>query len=163
MKQKQQGIILITVLIFLLVLALLSLTALSTSQLQIHMSHNLGDTIQELQAAEAGLHAGEQQLLLNKKPMCFTEKPFVTKSGEYPWLDQTNTCKISFAQIPVKYLIEQLPNETCRTFYRVTAWATTNNNHPTIVQSIYARPTAKPGCEKNPVMAGRLLWEELVS
>lgn len=149
MKSMQQGIILMTVLVFLLVLALLSISALTTSQLQIHMSHNLGDEIQEYQAAEAGLIAGKKQLLRSEKPVCLSEA-LIKEQNKNPWLQQHNICTMNVAHFTVNYFIEQRRSEICRTFYRVTAWATINDNYPTLVQDIIAIPTTDPSCEKNP-------------
>jgi Tfp pilus assembly protein PilX len=159
MKQAQKGMVLITVLIFLLVLSLLSLSALNTSQLQVHMSYNLKDSAQTLQAAETGLVAAEKQLISTKKPGCFSAQELSTDKNKKPWLQQANTCQTKLAGIPVKYFIEQLVNQPCRTLYQITAW--TNDNYSTIVQNIYAVAINTSSCEKSPVAVGQLMWREL--
>jgi type IV pilus assembly protein PilX len=141
MKQSQQGLILITVLIFLLVLALLSLAALDNSQLQVRMSYNLKDYTQSLQAAEAGLLAAEKQLSAATKPSCLIN------------------CPIKFANTSIKYSIEPLASKSCRDIYRITAWV--SESYPITVQSIYAVAIKDPACEKTPLAVGRLVWREL--
>jgi Tfp pilus assembly protein PilX len=156
--KKQQGVVLVTVLIFLLALMLLSVGALATSQLQIRMSNNLHDHLQTFQAAEAGLRAGEKQVLQPEKPACFSATPLSpTKQDKYPWLKQ-KSCDFEFAKIPTHYFIEQLSGISC---YRVTAWAGLKNNSLVILQSIYAVPGDKPCDEKEITQEERSSWREL--
>ncbi len=159
MKQAQQGIILVTVLIFLLIIALLSLSALNVSQLQVRMSYNVKDRTQTLQAVEAGLKTAEKQLLDATKPNCFSAHKLPIKKNPKPWLQLKNTCEAKLDNISVKYFIEQLASQPCRVFYQITAW--TNDNYPTIVQTIYVLAASDPSCEKNYSALGQLLWREL--
>lgn len=164
---KQQGVVLITTLVFLLALMLLGLGALELSQLQIRMSHNVGDGNQVFQAAEAGLRTGEQQLSQAKSLACYSV--LSSDPNTKPNLDKPS-CVFKFAHLDVHYLIEQLPDTVCIALsdqqkvkgnsYRITAWAALKNNAPTILQSSDAFATTNKHCEKNSIPAGRSSWEE---
>ncbi len=60
---RQQGAALILSLVFLLLLTILGITAVSTSTLQEKMAGNMKDQNVSFQAAESGLRGGETQLL----------------------------------------------------------------------------------------------------
>jgi Tfp pilus assembly protein PilX len=167
----QQGIILFAILIFLMVLMLLALGALTNSQLQSRMGHNSNAAAQEFQATEAGLRLGEQQLLYAKKPVCFSPTPLPKSQNNNSWINQSHYCHFNFAHMAVHYFIEQLPGTPCLrqnngasfqgAFYRVTAWTALAANYPVILQSTYAAPTTNLICMQPSILAGRLAWREL--
>lgn len=61
-ESTQQGFILVTVLFFLFILSLMTLSLLSSSYLELRMSQNMIITAQQFQAAEAGLKLTEHRL-----------------------------------------------------------------------------------------------------
>jgi Tfp pilus assembly protein PilX len=59
---KQQGFILVTVLFFLFIMSLMTLSILSSSYLELRVSQNMAIATQQFQAAEAGLKLTEHRL-----------------------------------------------------------------------------------------------------
>ncbi len=55
--QHQQGVVLVTSLLFLLVVTIISITAANNSSLGLKMSANMQDAYQSFQVAEAGIYA----------------------------------------------------------------------------------------------------------
>lgn len=55
--QGQQGVVLVTSLLFLLVVTIISITAANNSSLGLRMSANMQDSSQSFQVAEAGIYA----------------------------------------------------------------------------------------------------------
>lgn len=66
---KQQGFILVTVLFFLFILSLMTLSLLSSSYLELRMSQNRFIAAQQFQAAEAGLKLTERRLASLSTPV----------------------------------------------------------------------------------------------
>lgn len=172
MSKKEHGMVLMIALIFLLVLTLLALGVLSTSQLQLRMSHNWIDTTQEFQAAEAGLSTAEKQLPQAGSLSCFSLTFLSKQQGINPWLKQNNSCEFYYAGMPVYYFIERLPGKTCviteknkntiGAYYRITAWVSPAKNYSTVLQSTDLIPLLDgAACKETPVYAGRLSWKEL--
>lgn len=73
----QRGAVLVVSLIFLLLLTLIGTTAMRTTTLQERMAGNTRDTNLSLQAAEAGLRAGQDWVL--------TAPNATTAQGNAPW------------------------------------------------------------------------------
>lgn len=143
MKQ-QNGMILAVVLILLLVLSMLAVSALSSSRLQARMSYNLSDNIRVLQAAEAGLQAGEKNL---------------------------TDGKVDFDKIPVKYRVEKSSEKRCVIdqsgnkcmgyYFRITSEVNWNGEGKIALQSTYIQPSAKPcSATAKPIRAGRISWRQ---
>jgi Tfp pilus assembly protein PilX len=163
---KQEGFILVTVLLFLLVLALLSVSALSNSQLQLRMSNNFSAELQELQTTETGLHAGERQLLQ------LTHDALPKENYLQPWTAK-QYFTIRYNQTDVHYIIEPLTGIACLAmpnnqtqqgaYYRITAWTIKDEQQPFILQSTYARPI-DGNCTTGErlLQPGRLSWRELL-
>ena len=63
-RDKQQGFILVTGLLFLFMMALMVLSLLNTVHLELRMSQNLAIASQQFQVAEAGLKIAENRLNL---------------------------------------------------------------------------------------------------
>ena len=63
-RDKQQGFILVTGLLFLFMMALMVLSLLNTVHLELRMSQNLAIASQQFQVAEAGLKIAEHRLIL---------------------------------------------------------------------------------------------------
>jgi Tfp pilus assembly protein PilX len=63
-RDKQQGFILVTGLLFLFMMALMVLSLLNTVHLELRMSQNLAIASQQFQVAEAGLKIAENRLTL---------------------------------------------------------------------------------------------------
>ena len=61
-ESNQQGFILVTVLFFLFIMSLMTLSILSSSYLELRMSQNMVITAHQFQAAEAGLKLTEHRL-----------------------------------------------------------------------------------------------------
>ena len=60
-RDKQQGFILVTGLLFLFMMALMVLSLLNTVHLELRMSQNLAIASQQFQVAEAGLKIAENR------------------------------------------------------------------------------------------------------
>lgn len=172
---KQQGIILVTVLLFLFVFSLLALTSLSSSQQQLRMSNNLASRNQMLFSAEAGLLAGEKVVLTSSNSPCI--KDAVAESNQLePWL-VGNSCILGYNSQPVHYTIERRYADACLVtgtgankqallhkgdIYLITAWVEQFNKPVLVLQSTYAKAQTetciKPIAEIKP---GRLSWREV--
>lgn len=169
---KQDGTILAIVLILLAVLTLLGLTSLTVSQLEMRMSNNTFDNIEELQAAEAGLRAGENVLSENPQADEFIKRT----QGAYPSIKDLSYGKLNYFGVAVNYSLEQFPISVClttvdhkvwrRNFYRVTAWASRVGNNPVILQSTYAI-TQEMACDpiktinNEDIHERRMSWSQL--
>ena len=149
----QQGIVLIVTLIYLLVLSSLAVSALTISHLQLRMSQNYEVKIQAFEAAEAGLHAGEQ----------------VLKPSFHAAYLQKETGSFHYENFLVSYYIEKLPGQVCLLpmnktgdFYQITAFSKRFNELQITLQSTYAAPTQNDCSdhEKN-IYFGRLSWNQL--
>lgn len=162
---KEQGLILPTVLIFLMIFTLLGVSALTLSQLEMRMNHNNVSSFQELQSAEKGLSGAEQNLGNDRLISCLI--PFQLK----PW-QSDQTCQIQTSKLIGHYVVEQLPStdKFCISkdnlilqalYFRITAW-TGKSKHPLILQSIFIKPGAQlVNKECKPVSLGRSSWREL--
>jgi len=168
---KAQGLILPTVLIFLLIFSLLGISALTLSQLQLRMSQHALLAQKQLQTAETGLRLGEQNL---------TDGRCLIPLQNYPW-QTTTDCVFTVQQLTGHYVIEQLPSppdvyvvamsrrhehseaSVVKTalYYRITAWLTQEKKPIIILQSTFIKvgqPCNKGGKQ---VKVGRLAWREI--
>ena len=147
---QQNGIILVTVLLFLLMMSVLTLTALSVSNLQHKMSVNLQEENQLLAAAEAGLRQAENQIGLGVQHDLF-EIAGVTVNYSIEPINQVNT----------EIICEPtLQNQLA--YYRIISSATINHHYTIGLQSTYAK-AIKP-CTEKPLhikQEGRMSWVEL--
>lgn len=162
---RTQGIILPAALIFLMVFAMLGISALTLAQLEMRMGSNAGHRSCALQDAEAGLRTAERILqtpLLQKCLISLQPKPWQSKTS----------CTMSIEHNSVHYVIEALPNldrqyvlhENCRykaMYYRLTAWVSLTEELPTILQSTYAVAGLPcPDCNIV-IQPGRMSWREI--
>ncbi len=169
--QRQQGSVLTTVLLFLLLITLLGLGAANTGILEKKMTQATLLRGQVLQTAEAGLRAGEKalhnQLLTNlqqhtalKASVCeypaHTANDFVQRNAQ--WWQSAASCHGKLGQFKYDYVIEDLHVQGCvqvkttnplyehteaTQFYRITARASADKQHAIVVlQSTYALPAA---------------------
>jgi len=165
---KQHGIILVITLLLLFALALLGLTAMNTSQLEIRMSGNLIDSLHEFQITEAILNKVEKSPILEncKYP------PLSKARDKTPWLDLPHKCSEKFMNNTINYVIEEFPNEVCvlineqrlpGKYYRLTVWPETKDREPLVLQSTYAVPNPSAVCQTDTktIPPGRLSWREL--
>lgn len=162
----QQGFILPTVMIFLLIFTLLGLSALSLSQLEMHMSRNTQTAQMELESAETGLRTAEITLIRNQSISCLISMQF------NPWKSD-QTCQFSSNCQTGQYVIEPFPkyeyfcvkqgeSQHTALFYRITAWfAFKQTKHPTIVQSIFVKPGELYKGKCHEIMVGRTSWQEI--
>lgn len=166
----QRGIILVITLLLLFTLALLGLSAMTTSQLQLHMSHNLTGILREFEITESALDAIEK----NFSPANTCKyPPFVKEQGKNPWLaPQHVSCTVIQTGIKMHYVVEEFPNEICvvknlqklpGTYYRITIWPEVKIGEPTVLQSTLITINPSAHCiEKMPLShAGRTSWREL--
>ncbi len=163
---KQQGFILVTVLLFLFILSLLGISALTNSQLQLRMSNNFVAQLQQKQAVEAGLHTGEMQL------QRLADDALPKEYYAQPW-QAKQYFTIRYNQMEVHYIIEplRLSSLACLqgqtkqlqqgAYYRVTAWTVDLAQQPLIMQTTYLRPLQEPCVTTEKLLQpGRLSWRE---
>ena len=143
--QQQSGMILVTVLIFLLVLSMLAVSVFDASYLQIRMSQNFADELRLLQAAEMGLRTAEKQL----------------QAGQ-----------LTRDEITIIYSVEPLSAASCvwdeshhkknAIFYRITSQAGWNEKEMVTLQSTYAQASSQTCMGQQPaIQPGRMSWREI--
>lgn len=161
---KQQGFILVVALIFLSLLAMLSLNALGNSQLQIHIANHISFVSESFRAIEAGLMEGESKfrtLSYKKLPDRYYMQPWENK--EYS--------SIRYNQLDVHYIIDKLQGTNCiqdhngqigqGAFFRITAWLPAPQQRMLVLQTTYAYPIGLPCIlNENAIQPGRLSWRE---
>jgi Tfp pilus assembly protein PilX len=172
---KPQGMVLITVLLFILILAGLAISSLDTSWLELQMSRNWRDQVASFAAAETALHAGEMAVLQRGSTLhCYYPEaddslPFKSKA----WWCSSATCQDGQSQ--GRYTVEFIVSEPCvqvrdsetgSDFYRITAVAVDENSSSvTYLQSYLAKPSDKKvQCtdpEKHVINRGRQSWVQL--
>lgn len=172
MYAKQHGIILVVCLIFLFIFTLLALAAFSDSQLQLRMNNNLAERLQQREAAEAGLLAGEKVLLAAKNSSC------IINAVKQPWLAD-HPCTLIYNAQSVDYIVEPLLVNACfeldsdqemqpllkeTNIYRITAWINHPDYYPIILQTTYAKTSDKTCLGPvSSIQNGRLSWREIYS
>lgn len=163
---NNQGIILPTVLIFLMMMSMLAMTALVVTQLEIRMSRNTINTVREFEAAETGLLAAEKTLQSTSFNKC------LISLQAKPWQSKTS-CTVLVDKNLVHYVIEPFPqfsqryvwlqnNRLAAVYYRITAWVSNHDNLPTILQSTYAMPGQSCADCDIRIQIGRMSWRELI-
>src|ERR1043166_8853182 len=110
MMQQQKGATIATALLFLLVLSLLLVDGLSSSQTSFKIAAYLEEGDQLFYAAERGLIQAEKILLTSEdKSTCFfhhNEMDYVARPESW-WLSSA-TCSLPNANSTIKYIIEPL-------------------------------------------------------
>lgn len=146
---EQQGIVLITVLIFLLILSLLTLTMLSSSQLELRMSTNGAEEQVVFQAAEAGLTMTENQLNKHNFIACILNIQNVKIANQFNLMASNK-------------IICDTAKQYQLALYQITSKAMARDHYSITLQSIYAIPFKS--CDVQPMVImkkGRLSWVEL--
>jgi Tfp pilus assembly protein PilX len=145
----QSGFILVTVLFFLLVIALIVLDLLNTTYLQLRMSQNYAVASQQFWAAEAGLKMAEAQLAS-------------------VWEEKHLRDVFNYADYQVQYEVERFSLPFCHAkhivyYYRITAKAKQAQQRALVLQTTYAKKTHKKCIEDNEkrLIEGRSSWREL--
>lgn len=155
--QTEQGIILLTVLLCLIVIALLIQHLLLSVQLQLRMSARWKASAQQFQAAEAGLRYGENWLMQPD-----TSRSALTTLSALPALDYAGyQVTVTILSLPQAFCL--LPKRQRGYYYQVTATATQHRyTNPIILQSTIALPDGRI-CPKKAIqrMQGRSAWLQL--
>jgi len=116
------------------------------------------------------LKVGESQLQQDKLPACYS----ASLLSQPPWVT-AHSCQLSFTSGDVNYFIEKIAenNLLCikvggysvglaADIYRVTAWVKRQQYNTVILQSIYARSSAKVCREGgSKIRVGRTSWREI--
>lgn len=155
---KNSGFILLTVLIFLMIFSVLTLSALALSQLQIKISNNIGKAQRDFQQLDSGLRLLETKFLNSSVVDCLVDQQ------DKPWLT-AQPCKLQINDQPISYVLEALPNRenTCileenRKFtalnYRITVW----NDLGLILQSRIITAGEPHNTECTVIDKKRYLW-----
>lgn len=151
-KSGYGGLVLVSVLLFLLMFSVLAITALNMATLQFRMTQNLiaGDRL--FYAAETGLRQASRQLMSGHPSVCLlTTQPLANYYAQQnaAWWLAAQTCHVSSGDIKASYVIEELTHVACNkiesaikagvNYYRITAWAiSAASQTPTILQSTLA-------------------------
>lgn len=145
----QHGFILCTVLFFLLMIALMVLSLLNSTHLELRMSQNYGMASQQFWAAEAGLKMAERSLAENSSAKCVQDS-------------------FSYVGYQVQYDTERIGLPFCSDqqiiyYYRITARAKQAQRQALILQTTYAKKINKKCAEneEKPIKEGRSSWREL--
>ncbi len=171
----QFGMALITVLIFLQLLAMLSLYALEASWLEMKMSRNTWQYHEASIAAENALNKVEDKLMQQTSNCLIT----VTSSNELlsrplTWW-QSIACTGQFNLLRYYYVIEDLEEDSCADvrqdkevahYYRVTLLSVSKkiSDQRILLQStVIKQDNAKEACaeDHHTVSIGRQMWREL--
>ncbi|MDQ8039732.1 MAG: hypothetical protein REH83_04930 [Rickettsiella sp.] len=146
---NQNGLILITVLFFLLMIGLMILSLLNTAHLELRMSQNYSMASQQFQAAEAGLKLAEDRL--------------ASLFNEVSLHDDFN-----YAGYRVVYDIQRLNLLFCvdqqlAYYYRITAQAMQTQGRAITLQTTFMKKITETctGNEKKLIKEGRSAWREL--
>lgn len=147
-----QGIILVVVMIYLVILSLLALGALEASTLQSRMSNNIKDGNRLFICAESLLSKGKEILVSSLSKKCvLTEQVsdyYHNKSARW-W--EANACKMHVCHdYKTFYLIEKLSEQPCykigsypagARYYRMTVRTSYyDNSYQTVLQSTILMP-----------------------
>lgn len=145
----QSGFILVTVLFFLLMIALMILSLLNITHLELRLSRNYTMVSQQFWAAEAGLKMAENKLAHLLEGINFQDE-------------------FNYAGYQVQYNAKRFSLPFCSDqhivyYYRITAKAKQAPRNVLVLQTTYAKKTNKK-CESNEVQRlteGRSAWREL--
>ncbi len=151
-RDKQEGFILVTGLLFLFMMALMVLSLLNTVHLELRMSQNLAIASQQFQVAEAGLKIAENRLtlLVQRKILDLHQQ-------------------LNYADFQLSYDIERLAMPFCchekiAYIYRILAKARqTAADAALILETTYAVAGNEDcqGGEAQLIRTGRGAWREL--
>lgn len=145
----QGGFILVTVLFFLLMIALMVLSLLNSTHLELRMSQNYALASQQFWAAEAGLKIAERSLAENSSAKRVHDV-------------------FNYAGYQVQYDVERIGLPFCSDqqivyYYRITARAKQAQRQALVLQTTYAKKINKKCAanEEKLVTEGRSSWREL--
>lgn len=145
----QYGFILVTVLFFLLMIALMVLSLLNGTHLELRMSQNYSMASQQFWAAEAGLKIAERRL---------TENSSVKNVHDV----------FNYAGYHVHYDAERIGLPVCSEqqivyYYRIMSRAKQAQRNALVLQTTYAKKLNKKctEIEAKSVIEGRSSWREL--
>jgi Tfp pilus assembly protein PilX len=177
---KQQGFILITVLIFLSLILLFTTQMLHTSLLALRTHSNAQEQNKYFQLAEQALTKIEQTLPARRGKSCFYAKPLANAHFKDKNLTQWQmlSCQDYINHQPFFYLIEKIVEAPCTKFlnnvtklnqgiiyYRITVYITSQQQYPTLaLQSTYAQienGDFPPCAQFRLIPPGRQSWQEL--
>ena len=168
-RSRQQGAVLVTVLVLLLVMTLLGIVSLRTTLVEERMSADMYDRSLAFQAAEAGLRAGESLAATRPNltgPCSNGRCGYPVTTAADVWKDETvwtnaptATVDLDGAVASPKYIIELLADQvpakgTCTTSgdisetscggterrYRITSRSTQSGRAAVTLQSVFAVP-----------------------
>lgn len=149
---RQQGFILVTVLFFLFIMSLMTLSILSSSYLELRVSQNMVLATQQFQAAEAGLK--------------FTEHRLANLSTFIPELhEHFNYAGFQISSELIRHLTPYCINQSLAYIYDVIVQAKQMAVGSLILKTTYAIKT-KIACqhgERSLTKTGRSSWRELSS
>ncbi|WP_218813834.1 pilus assembly PilX family protein [Rickettsiella endosymbiont of Dermanyssus gallinae] len=145
----QRGFILVTVLFFLLMIALMVLSLLNSTHLELRMSQNYGLASQQFWAAEAGLEIAERSLAENSSAKHVHDA-------------------FNYTGYHVQYDAERIGLPFCSDqkigyYYRITARAKQAQQQALVLQTTYAKKINKKCAEneEKSIKEGRSSWREL--
>lgn len=181
-QKHERGVILVTVLVFLLLLMILGISAFDTSLLEVKISTNTHLANQYFESAESALRAGELATQQDQASTCFYSEAMSAdyfKSKEISWWIQ-NACHASLRETELHFVVERIAMDPCVqmtkkdginmpgvVYYRVSARAIANNepsSYSKLLQStlVKAEPQSSADCEKiRDIPPGRQSWRQL--
>lgn len=162
--QTSPGFILPVVLLFLMVFALLAVSALTASELQLQMSRNTQRNMQDFAITDAALKNIVEHLTQPEMLACFSGVT-LTK----PW-QQSAYCSLLVADKQLRYVVEPLTDAGVGCirdqqqhphlagFYRVSLWLV-QQHAPLILQATVALPLSEKCTPNTPeINSGQLSW-----
>lgn len=182
MKNKQKGIVLIVVMLFMQILTMLGLYSLNSSLLETKMSRQMWYRNLLVQHTEEMLIASEKEVI-EKVPSCLVTPTSsqILKKQPKDWWQSGIACSIlSNSEFDFYYVVESLGEDNCAYFdsqnkiadyYRLTLLGIDKRMDGSVMlQSTVARPVP-PGREKHIVSGcqegwrrvtiGRQMWREI--
>ncbi len=172
--KNQQGIALTTVLLFLVILSLFSITMLETAWLATRKSRNQWQKQQTFHAAEAGLAMAEQNLSLQLSHcMIPITSSRSLQSMPLTWWTSSTSCSESFQSAKLYYVVEYLTTDPCvqltkstlgADYFRITVLASQAQTR-TILQTTWINPShqmVQCASTVRDLPVGRQSWQQLV-
>ncbi|MFU8797809.1 MAG: hypothetical protein ACNA7Y_03825 [Gammaproteobacteria bacterium] len=153
----KNGFILVTLLILLFALSLLSIYAINSSILQAKISHNFFMAAQRVNDADIVLRRAENTVLRFNSWHCKLESSmpdFVLATKNREGLASLRSCRVILSDNREgRYVIQTIQTDTCKKFYRLTAWA----EGGVLVQSTYVKLSAPCNSKDSVRLSWRLL------
>ncbi|MCD6055244.1 MAG: hypothetical protein K0R12_206 [Gammaproteobacteria bacterium] len=122
----QQGFVLATALLLVMLLALIALSLFERSLLEGRMSEGLLDHYQREAAIMAGIDAGIKAIVAQKSDLrCWYAHPFFPAVTEQSpgWWESSATCQGKLAEIPYRFVIELVNDDKdCLQYLQVTSY-----------------------------------------